>query len=188
MKKWMALLVAVLVLLLGYLAAGPFLTVNAIRDAVKAQDSAALSRHVDYPALRASLKAQLDDYVVRRAGPGAQSSLLGALAVRIASGVAAGSVDAMVTPAGLGAMLEGRELWHRASGGGIADDSYQHVPPPDPLENATYGFESPSRFTATVHDEDGDPLVFVLTRDGLRWKLSDIRLPLALDAETPATR
>jgi hypothetical protein len=29
-----------------------------------------------------------------------------------------------------------------------------------------------------VHDDSGRPLVFVLTRDGLRWKLSDIRLPM----------
>ena len=47
----------------------------------------------------------------------------------------------------------------------------------DPLRDAEHRYESPSRFTATVIDEDGDPLVFVLTRDGITWKLSDIRLP-----------
>ncbi len=30
----------------------------------------------------------------------------------------------------------------------------------------------------TMPDENGKPMVFVLTRDGLRWKLSDVRLPL----------
>lgn len=178
MKKWIALVVIAVVLLLGYVAAGPFLTVNAIRDAVKTQDTAALSRHVDFAVLRSNLKAQLDDYVVRRAGPEVQSSLFGALAVRVASGVASGTVEAMVTPAGLGAMLQGRNLWHRASGSGVGGDSYQHAPPSDPLEDAKYGFETTSRFTATVHDDAGNPVVFVLTRDGLRWKLSDIRLPL----------
>ena len=53
------------------------------------------------------------------------------------------------------------------------------MPPPDPLRDASYRFESPSRFTATVRNADGDPVVFVLTRDGLRWKLTDIQLPLA---------
>ena len=33
-------------------------------------------------------------------------------------------------------------------------------------------------FTATVQDGDGDPIVFVITRQGLRWRLTDIRLPL----------
>ena len=39
-------------------------------------------------------------------------------------------------------------------------------------------YESPSRFTATVLDEDGKPMVFVFKRNGLRWKLADIRLPI----------
>jgi hypothetical protein len=29
-----------------------------------------------------------------------------------------------------------------------------------------------------VHDHSGREIVFVLTRNGLDWKLSDIRLPL----------
>ena len=48
----------------------------------------------------------------------------------------------------------------------------------DPLADARYRFESTTRFTATVTDRSGEPLVFVLSRQGLRWKLSDIRLPL----------
>ncbi|MEE7561224.1 hypothetical protein HH299_17155, partial [Xanthomonas sp. Kuri4-2] len=46
------------------------------------------------------------------------------------------------------------------------------------LEGAEHRYESSSRFTATVRTAGGDPIVFVLTRDGLRWRLSDIRLPL----------
>jgi hypothetical protein len=50
--------------------------------------------------------------------------------------------------------------------------------PADPLKYAEHRYESLSRFTATAHDEDGNPVVFVFTRQGLRWKLTDIRLPL----------
>ena len=60
-------------------------------------------------------------------------------------------VDVIATPAGIGAILEGRGLLHRISGGGISKaDPYAHQPPPDPLRDASYRFESPSRFTATV--------------------------------------
>ena len=118
MKKWLALPVLAAVLLLGYAAAGPFLAYNGIREAVKAQDTAALAEHVDFPVLRGNLKARIDDYVVRRAGPGMQSNVFGAFAVRVASGLAGGLVDTLVTPAGLAALLEGRTVWHRASGGG----------------------------------------------------------------------
>ncbi len=178
MKKWIALFVVVIVLLLGYVASGPFLAYNAIRDSIQTQDTARLARHVDFPVLRRNLKLQIDDYVVRQAGPDVQSSFLGAFAVRIASGVAGGVVDTMVTPAGLGALLEGRTVWHRVSGGGLSENTYEHAQPEDPLREASYGFESLSRFTATVHDDDGEPVTFVLSRDGLRWKLTNVRLPL----------
>lgn len=179
MKKWIAAALVALLLLLGYVAAGPIITINAIRTAVQAQDSRALATHVDFPVLRANLKAQVDDYLVRRAGPELQSDLFGALAVRLASGVAGGAVDALATPAGIGAVLQGRSVWNRISGGGMRrDDTYASAPPRDPLQDASYRYETPSRFTATVPDEDGAPIVVVLSRRGLAWKLTDIRLPL----------
>lgn len=176
MKKWLWLTAVLFAAVLAYMAAGPYLTVNAIRVAVKTEDSRALAKQVDFPPLRDSLKAQLGDRLVRDAGPAIQSSAFGSLGLRILGGVIGGAVDAMVTPAGLGALMEGRKVWNRGSG----------IPPPsrsdtsaqsEPLRDARFRYQSPTRFTATVIDEDGRPVVFVLTRKGLRWKLSDIRLP-----------
>ena|SRR5688572_207965 len=178
MNKWIALAVAVLLALVAWVAAGPFMTIHAIRSAILAQDATAIAEHVDFPAIRDSLKAQVDDYVVRRAGPETQSSLLGSIALRLASGATSGLVDAAATPAGLAALLEGRNFWQRLDGSRRSDDAYTPPPPRDPLEGASYRFESPSRFTATVANADGDPVVFVLTRQGLEWKVSDVRLPL----------
>src|SRR5688572_25465247 len=112
MKKWLALVLVILVLIGGYIAAGPFMTVNAIRTAVRDQDVAALSKHIDFPALRMSFKQQLDDYLVRRTGPDVQSNVFGAIALRVVSGATDGLVDAMATPAGLAALLEGRNFLH----------------------------------------------------------------------------
>lgn len=178
MKKWIALLVLALVLLLGYVAAGPFLTVDAIRTAVKERNAGELSKHVDFAALRLSLKAQVDDYIVRRAGPELQSNPLAALGLSLASGVAGTAVDAIATPVGIGAVLEGRNLLRRLDPSEPRRDAYAQVPPAEPLKHASYRFESPSRFTATVNNADGDPVVFVLTRDGLKWRVTDVRLPL----------
>lgn len=181
MKKWIALLVLLVVLALGYVAAGPFLAIRDIRGAIDRQDTAAVARRVDFPAIRASLHAQVDDYIARRTGPGAQDSAMGAIATQIAGGVASGVVDLLATPAGLGLVLEGRgALNHlRASTGG---DAYSPTPPDDLLERATYRYESPSRFTVTIPNRDGAPVVFVLTRQGLDWRVTDVRLPLvALD-------
>jgi hypothetical protein len=178
MKKWIAALVLIAVLLLGYLAAGPFLTVNAIRAAVKEGNTGELSKHIDFAQVRLSLKAQVDDYLVRRAGPGAQSSVLGAIGLSLASTVTGTAVDAIATPVGIGAVLEGRKVFKRFDGSGAGRDTYAPVEPAEPLKHLSYRFESPSRFTATVNNADGDPVVFVLTRDGLSWQVTDIRLPL----------
>jgi hypothetical protein len=174
-KAWAFLLLIVLLALVADIASGPYRTMRAIRHALKDQDAAALSAEVDFPALRTSLKAQLDDRLVRKAGPRLQSNIIAAFGIRLAQGATDAAVDAMVTPLGLGAIIEGRREWAYA-GNGFATES----PSPqsvEPLQHASYRFESPSRFTATVSDADGHATVLVLTRAGLRWRLSDIQLP-----------
>lgn len=176
MKRLVWISFAVFVLLAGYVVAGPFLTIHAIRDALRNEDSRALSRQVDFPALRQSLRVQLADAMVREAGPELQSSLLGALGLRVAGSAAGTGVDMLVTPVGLSALMRGQRLWSLAGGA----SPMRTGPDPDgsdPLEDAHYRYQSPSRFTATVRDDRGRPIEFILTRQGLHWKLSDIRLP-----------
>jgi len=177
MKRWIVLAIALLLALGAYVGAGPYLTVRAIREAVKTQDAAALSKQVDFPALRASLKLQLNDRLVREAGADLQSNLLGALGLSLAGGLIGGAVDTMVTPVGLGALMEGRKVWRRVDDG-LSPSGIPAGQAPEPLHDAKYRYESLSRFTATIQDESGRPLVFVMTRSGLRWRLSDIRLPV----------
>lgn len=180
-KLAVALIVAVLLAIAGYVAAGPYLTVRAIKDALREQDSAALAEQVDFPMLRASLKAQLLDALAREAGPEVQANVLGAFALTMATGLVNGTVDAMVTPMGLAGVMQGRALWKNTVDDfrrPVTDAGGQPVPPPEPWRDADYRYESLSRFTITTRDESGKPLVFVLRRDALRWKLADIRLPL----------
>lgn len=175
--RWIPwLVVALLLALLAWVGSGPWRTIEGIRRAVKTEDARALAQHVDFPALRASLKPQLQDRIVRAAGVEAQSGPLAAFGVSVATGLAGGLVDALVTPAGLGAMMEGRKVWNRV--GGIppparSDTSAQAEPLPDPRLR----FESFSRAAVAVPLEDGGELTLVLTRTGTRWRLSEIRLP-----------
>lgn len=184
MKKLIALSLLLVLVVVGLLAAGPFLTVNGIRQAVETQDSAALSKYVDFRALRSSVKAQLEDDLARRMDAESQSNPLSAIAMQLAGGLTDGIVEAMVTPAGIGAVLEGRGMFRRLTGQAPAATAETRTPHPDDvLANARYAFQSPSRFTATVPNADGEPVVFVLTREGWHWRLSDVRLPLAGNAE-----
>lgn len=174
MKKAFALLLAVLLALGAYVAAGPWLTVHAIREALQTQDAAALAEQVDFPSVRASLKAQMEDRLARATGPKWQSNLFGQAGIALANGVLETAVDAMATPSGLAALMEGRAVWKRLHGGFTPSAT----PEAEPLHDARYRFESPSTFTATIRNADGASTVFVLHRQGLRWKLAEIRLPL----------
>jgi hypothetical protein len=133
----------------------------------------ALAKQIDFPALRSSLKAQLDDRMVRSAGADMQASPLGAFGLTIAGAVAGTTVDAMVTPTGLGALMQGHILFKRF-GDGLSSSEPSS---PEPLHDPSYKYESTSRFIATTHDANDRPIVFVLTRHGLQWQLSDIQLP-----------
>lgn len=179
MRKWLILAVLLLAALLAWVAAGPFITMHAIGKAVREENATALARHVDFPRLRASLRDQAGDRVSRSLGIDGQSGWLGALGASVANQLAGGAIELMVTPQGLGALIEGRKVWNRASGLPPPRTEEGARARPDPWRNAERRYESSSRFTATVHTDDGRPVVFVLTRDGLRWRLSDVRLPAA---------
>ena len=178
MKKLLLLLGLVVVLLAGWLVSGPYLTLRGLAGAIEQRDTSQLDRYVDFPMLRANLRAQLDDYVVRRAGPDVQSNLVGALLLTAGQKLSGTAVDAMVTPTGIGALMEGHTLWKRASNDLESNDAYAAPRAARPLEGATHRFESTSRFTATTHTAQGAPVVFVLQRQGFRWKLVNIELPL----------
>ena len=124
------------------------------------------------------LDDRVHDHLARQAGPDVSSSLFGAAALSLANQVLGRGVDTLVTPMGIAALLQGRATWKRAVGETVGGDTYAPAVPAEPLKHAEHHYESLSRFTATVQDDDGDPVVFVLTRQGLRWRLTDIRLPL----------
>ena len=187
MKKLIAILVAVAVLLAALWAAGPFWAVKGIRSAIEDNDSAALSEHIDFPAIRSSLRAQADDYLARQAGEEVRESVLGAFALSVASNISGAAIETMATPVGIGALLQGRSLWHRTSRDSVArNDIYKDVPARDPFEGARYRFESLSRFEATLVDAEGEEIVVTMTRHGFSWKISDIDLRLGEDSGPPA--
>ena len=174
MKKWLAALAVVLVLLLGYGVAGPYLAIRGIHSAIEARDPNKLERYIDFPILRANVRAKVAKRLLANAtspygrvvGDDRGRVMIGAISDK--------AVDAMVSPLGIALLLEGRALAHRVTGKapvGEKDDAA------DPLLNAKTKFESPSRFTATADSADGRPVVFVFERNWLSWKLSDIRLP-----------
>ena len=177
-KRLTALAIVIVLLLAGWIAAGPFLAIRGIQQAMDTRDVSKLERHVDYPALRANLRAQLEDRIAREIGRRFGAAASGGTASGVAGMLSDSMVDAMVSPAGIAVLLQGHALVQRAKGNVEPGGSMTAAPLAyDPLESARKRFESLSRFVATVDSADGQPVGFVFERQGLRWRLTDIRLP-----------
>lgn len=174
---WLCLILVLLLGLVALWAAGPWLAMRGIDQAIAARSPAQLEKHIDFPALRVNLKAQLADRLVRAAGAGAQSNRFGALALAGASSLVGASVDTLVTPAGLSAVLHGQGTWRKASGHTQSADTYSPAATPAPFADIQWRYESLDRFSASRTDADGNTLTFIFQRQQLRWRLVDIRLP-----------
>jgi len=160
--------------LVGYVAAGPYLAVNGLRRVVASGQYDELWRFVDYDRLRESLRPQLQariaEGMLQRVGASQNDRTIGEVTALIAKPV----IDTMVSPRGIATLLTGSALAQRVSSGTGKDG---RPPLNDPLADARTRFESPSLFTATVPNAEGKPVVFEFRRDGLGWKLAGLRLP-----------
>jgi len=179
-RRWrlvVAAAVVIVLLLAAWIAAGPWLAVRGISQALERRDTAALARHVDFPLLQANLRAQVQDRLARAAGPEIASHPLGALALAAAGSVAGGAVELAATPQGVAALLQGHVLWQRGHGRSRGAEDGWAVEPMRPARKPRLRYDSPSRAHVEVEHGPGITSTWVLQRQGLRWRLVDIRLP-----------
>ena len=177
LRRLLVAAVVALLLLAAWLAGGPWLAVHGISRALEQRDTAALARHVDFPQLQANLRAQVQDRIVRAAGADVADHPLGALALAAASGVAGAGVELAASPQGVAALLQGHVLWQRSRGRTAGIDQGWAVEPARPLQDPRLRYVSLSRATVTVTHAPGQESVWILQRQGLRWRLVDVRLP-----------
>ena len=173
--KWITgVLVTLLVALLAFVAAGPWLTINGIRNVVASGDYSQLWRFVDFDQLRESVRPQIQQRItgslMDQIGPAGPADTIGGVTALITDP----AIDAMVSPVGIATLLHGNALAKRVAG---QRDPDGEVRASDPLKDARARYESPSLFTATVQNADGKPVVFEFRRNGLTWKLAGLRLP-----------
>ena len=95
LTRWIALVCFVLLLIYGV---SPYLSFWRLSKALRSADSAAVSSHIDFPAVRASLKKQL---IARFAGATTGRKRWGNLGPTLIDAI----VDAYATPDGIAALL-----------------------------------------------------------------------------------
>ncbi len=177
LRRLLGAVVVAVLLLAAWLAGGPWLAVHGISRALEQRDTAALARHVDFPQLQANLRAQVQDRMVRAAGPDVATHPLGAIALAAASSVPGAGVELAASPQGVAALLQGHVLWQRTRGRTAGIDQGWAVEPARPLQDRRLQYVSLSRATVTVTHAPGRQSVWILQRQGLRWRLVDVRLP-----------
>ena len=173
--KWLLAIAALILLaLLAFVAAGPWLAINGIRNVVASGNYGELWRFVDFDRLRESVRPQVQERIARgileRTGPGNTTDAL----TGVTDLISKPAIDAMVSPVGVATLLRGTALVRQVTGDKDANGEARAV---DPLKDAKTGYVSPSLFTATVHNAEGQPVVFEFSRIGLTWKLTGIDLP-----------
>jgi hypothetical protein len=161
--------------LIGYVAAGPFITIHQIKSAMARKDPEALASNVDFPALRVNLKEEINAIIARQSASGAKGNQLNLLQSPVLSNMVELAVDKLVTANSLAGMASGSGPLQAES------DRAQNAsenPNSKPFKNARYTYDSFSKFSAWVPSEGVGNIRFVFTRHDLSWTLSNIVLPL----------
>jgi hypothetical protein len=159
-------------------AAAPVLTAKALVRAAKAGDERKVEAMVDFPALRESLKAELNAELAARMSrdPRLADSGLGGLGMMLAPMILSGAVDAVVTPQVVTRMVTTAE----------APDPNRRSGPEPMGEKAkgkdihqSWGYRGFNQFAVTLTERSrpDEHLALILERRGLfDWKLAAVDL------------
>lgn len=167
----------------GLYLGSPWLAAYDLMRAARAHDVAALESHLDLPAVRASLKGQIDARlersIAKRAAKGDPLAQLGAL---FGATLVDKAVEATVTPEMIAeAVRTARAPDPRKSALAPPDDDADGADKPKP-ERVKVGFALPglNRFDIRLSPADAPDtrLTLVMHRRGLfSWKVTDVELP-----------
>lgn len=159
--------------------ASPYYALHQIKTALAERNAEALATHVDFPALRASVKAQLEAGMARSieatAGSGNPLAVLGQ---SIASAMLGKMVDTMVSPAGVVALVNKSAVSPQAGAEGDAD-----APADGAQKKARYtaGYAGVNTFVVRTKEGSSQDGALVLQRHGVwNWKLSSIEIASAM--------
>ena len=170
-KKKVVLVVLALLVPLTLLGSGalylyftPFFALEEIERAARAGDTKALAEHVDFPAVRASVKRQVVARIDQAAS--ANPNPLAAFGSALAGALSEPAIDALLTPDNVARMLRGESI-------GTVQGPKLDLDP----SRVQLGYIGVNRFQAITAPEPNG-FTLVLTRTGwFDWKLVDVILP-----------
>jgi choline dehydrogenase-like flavoprotein len=168
-----------IVLLLGAWVLSPVFAMQALTRAAEQGDEAALERLVDFPAVRQSLKDELNARMMAemRNGESEIDPAWAGVGMLLGPAIVSGAIDAVITPQGVATMVrtaeapEPADVLNRpeASPGETEDDV---------RKSWTYRGANRVEVRLTTTDRPDQPLILNMDRNGLfGWRLVEIDLP-----------
>ena len=163
-KKLIGALIAIVVVICGYLYATPYIALNNIKKAAQAGNSDTVSKYIDYPSVRQSFKDQMNAYMLKEMAKHDNDGFA-ALGTMLASTMVDKMIDGIVTPEGMTMMMQGKNLKDSAKDSVQQEESSiqdEHQP------DYKSGYTSLNDFEMLIEDQDKAKEVKVLmVRDGL---------------------
>jgi hypothetical protein len=150
----------------------PYLTLYQMREAIKNKNADAFAEHVDFPALRESFKGQMLA-VIQKDTDKLQKNRLAAFGAGLATMFVGQMVDAMISPAGVIAMMKTGEVNPAAAKQAAAD-------PESNKQKLDYrvSYKGWGHTLVQVARPEKEAMGFILRRDGLwSWKLAAVEFP-----------
>ncbi|QNP50558.1 DUF2939 domain-containing protein [Diaphorobacter aerolatus] len=166
------------------LYASPYLAMRSIGKALDARDADALSQYVDYPVLRENIKGKLMSSIADRLPAQDSSNPLGGLGQAIGGMMVGAAVEAMVSPAGVMAMLHSGQLDPRLPPANKARRAPEARPDDasgkdsrDQNNDRNFSVDYQGFSKVRVSRKSDPARAFIFRRDGLMgWKLINVDL------------
>ena len=167
MKKVIGIAGTTLVLIMGYVAIGPFLTFSAIKTGITEKDSVKLSENIDFPILRNNLKEQISAAIIKDATSKSNNkSFIALKAALMQKKITDNIIDSFITPGGLSMIMNENEPKKKEP------QTKNEI-----LKNAKLSYDSINKFSIWITNEEGKEIRFVLGREWMTWKLINIIIP-----------
>jgi Protein of unknown function (DUF2939) len=144
----------------------PYMAVNDLQAAAERGDAEALNEMVDFPALRVSIKSEIQGAVAD--GISKDAGVFSAIGSAVTGVIVEPVVNAAVTPHGISLLMKGKRP---GDDDAKSDENWRERVKID------RGWEASDKFVVQYRNRaTGDEqIALVMRREGLRWRLSGVR-------------
>jgi|GEM_PF-1029658 len=157
---------------LGWVVGSPYYVAYNMKLAADSQNSDKLASYVDFPQLQANAKQQLDSTIAAQSQ--GQNPMIAVLGQGLGSLLSDKIIESTITPAGLSELLRGaNKVTVKTQSGDQQPTAPQSQPTPN--NDVSFGYKAWDKFTIDIENQTSRLTQLILTRQGVTWKLTDVR-------------